>query len=205
MVFRDTTLSRATGALLPLWDFPPWVIATIVLVLDFGLVNLLMAFPEGQFLRPRWATFLYGDSLFLPLFVFGAALALKRGGVRAGSFFARPLWHWSVLIVGFTLSIAIECQALRTGMYSASQELAPSKLAHTIVFGFIFYFVVSICPFLLITWRPLWPRVTALAALVGFLVTMMVDRRTIANGIDTRQLHPAYSWRSLAPFKTGRR
>jgi hypothetical protein len=149
------------------WDHGPFWAATTMIALDFGLVSALM-YLEGlpPWDREHYRAFIWNDTIFLPAYLALAAHALKRA--PAGShFYTRPWWHMMLLLLAFLLSLLIETASLWSGQYSFGQQLSPSKLWHTLVFGIVGYWIACSAWPVLVTDKPRWLTIAMLLVLAG--------------------------------------
>ena len=190
------SLSRRIGSLIPIWDLTPIVAALTVVGVDFGLINLLMVYPEGWFARPRWLSFIVGDAFFLPLIAFGLATRLRQTPIPKHSWFASRTWHLTVLAGGFVVSIGLELIALVTHQVVLAQELTPSKLAHTLIFAVYFYLGFSVLPFLHKSRAPKWSAVICVVGILGLTLCYVVDGVYTSNRYGSENLLPAFDWRT---------
>ncbi len=181
-----------------IYDLPPICTSIVVLLADFGITCLFMII-EGIFPWDRnlYSSFLYNDTLVIPAYCYIAASALRTLDVRRG-FYTSHLWHIAILVLTVTTSIALEVNAVRIGQYSISQELSPSKLWHTIIFGVVGYWLLSpIFPILFS--RPSTRTTFAILALVVcFFVPVYLDTSMPLN----RKVHlegSYYPWRWSLP------
>ena len=133
--------------------------------------------------RPFYWAALWGDFVFLPLWVGMVTVVLERAAPMNG-FYTSPWWHASLLIGGFIVSVSIEVGAVKAGQYTMSQEFSPSKLWHTFIFGIVFYWLASsFIPVILASWSNLasagWAVGGVIVGVLGFLA---------ANSLDWREL-----------------
>lgn len=164
---------------LTIFDCEPFVAALIVFAVDFGIICGLM-WLEGTppWERTHYKTFLWNDTIFIPLYV-GVAVVVMQSSPTLHGFFTERWWHIGVLCFGFVFSFSLEWDALKNGQYTWKQELSPSKLWHTFVFGIMFYWLVSsIIPVLVAVVRVTHgPMLFALivVAICGFLYNTIRD------------------------------
>lgn len=123
-----------------IWNFGEWNAAMLILVLDFGLVSFFMCL-EGipPWKRGLYKSFLYNDTLFFPVATWMSMLVLKHYPVVIFNI----AFDYMLLIVGFSISFVGEIIAVRKKEFTINQELGPSKIWHTVIFGFVFYWMVK--------------------------------------------------------------
>lgn len=157
-----------------IWDMSPWVAAITVIAADFGLICVLM-YLEGRapWHRHQYKTFLYNDTIFIPIYVATTVVVMNQSRPFSG-FFTTKTWHIGVLIMGFALSLLLEVRAVKSGQYNLSQELSPSKLWHTFIFGIMFYWGVSSLPSVFGASNSRH-RILILIALVGWVTISVLD------------------------------
>lgn len=158
-----------------IWSLSPIAVAFVVVAVDFGMVCLLMCL-EG---RPPWRrtfykTFLYNDTLFIPLYV-AMAVVVQQHYNSLPAFYASMSWQAGLLIIGFSLSFVIEYFAVKRGQFTMSQELSPSKLWHTFIFGIIFYWSFSSLVPVIVVHDPLWAMALVALSFVGFVYMCYLD------------------------------
>lgn len=158
-----------------LWDRSPLWAALVVFIADFGIMMLLML-AEGlpPWRRKQYVTVVWNDMFFYPVYAAMVVVVLRTSGPLHGFFTSRG-WHVGILITGFAISILCEWIGVRVDQYTMSQEMSPSKLWHTFIFGVMFYWLVSTLPAVLVVHQPLWAMVVVIACIVGALVTMVVE------------------------------
>jgi hypothetical protein len=127
-----------------------WLAAYLAMfAADFGVIVALML-CEGTppWERSHYKTFLWNDTIWIPLYLATATYFVSAAGQYEG-FFTQTWWHALLFVLGFAVSIFIEVGAVKNEQYTISQELSPSKLWHTFIFGVVFYWMLSILiPFL---------------------------------------------------------
>ncbi len=165
----DDRVSQRIGGLpyvAAVWDRGPLVAATAMLVVDFGLTCALM-YIEGipPWEREHYQTFLWNDTLIIPLYMAVVVLVL-RGTPATTAFYTERWWHWLLLGSAFALSLLIEAYAVQIGQYTMSQELSPSKLWHTFIFGIVGYWLMSTLLPVMLTPKPRWAAACLLIAVI---------------------------------------
>ncbi len=178
-------VSEKIGALSGLgwiFDHSPWFAVIMTIVADFGVICALM-YAEGisPTQRAHYKTFLWNDTIFIPLYM-GVAVVVLQGHPGFSGWYTSTWWHVLLLALGFAISIALEVGAVKGGQYTISQELSPSKLWHTFIFGIVFYWLAStIIPVVLAvgTLQPASRAILMFAllalAIVGFGFNMFRD------------------------------
>jgi len=157
------------------WDHGPVTAALIVFAIDFGAICLLMCL-EGMAPQNRtlYKAMLLGDSIFLPLYA-AAVVMILEGSSELSGFYTASWWHWSLLLLGFIVSIAMEVGAVKGGQYTMSQELSPSKLWHTFIFGIIFYWLASTIIPVVVVHRSAGGMLLLVISIVGFVYANCLD------------------------------
>jgi hypothetical protein len=161
-----------------IFDHGPLGAALIMIVADFGLVcafMLLEGIPPWQ--RSHYKTFLWNDTIFIPLYLYVVTALLERGAAHSG-WYTSNYWHYALLCAGCAASIAIEVGAVKGGQYTLSQEFSPSKLWHTLIFGIVAYWILStLVPAVLTAYdrRDWFAYVLLLVAAAGFFYNSYLD------------------------------
>jgi len=150
-----------------IWDHGPLVAAIAMLIVDFGIVCLLM-FAEGHppWHRENYKTFLWNDTMFIPLYLAVVVAVLKDAPPMTG-FHTKRRWHYFLLAGAFVLSLLVEAAAVHSGQYTISQQLSPSKLWHTFVFGIVGYWLSSSLIPVLLAPKRRWALTCILIAAAG--------------------------------------
>ncbi len=158
-----------------IWSLNPLLAALVVVAVDFGMICLLMCL-EGRppWQRTHYKTFLYNDTLFIPLYI-AMAVVVQQYSESPGEFYTSNSWQVGLLIMGFALSFIIEYFGVKRGQFTLSQELSPSKLWHTFIFGIIFYWSFSSLIPVVIIHRPLWAISFVLLSFLGFIYMCYLD------------------------------
>lgn len=157
------------------YDSGPIPAALIVLGADFGIICLLMlleGFPPWQ--RQLYKTFAWNDTIFIPLYAAVAVVILQQTPQLDG-FYTQTWWHVLLLILGFAFSFLMEWNALKVGQYTMSQELSPSKLWHTLIYGVMFYWLTSVLIPIFVVRRPTWAMAIVIITIVGFVYNCYRD------------------------------
>ena len=198
-----TSTSEHFGALSPmgeLWNASPRAVFLFVFFIDFGVISALMAFEElrGQprLARGRFLTFIINDTLVIPPFLAVAAYTMQRAGYVEG-WYTQPWWHYLALAIGFGLSFGLEAAAIKTGQFTWRQELSPSKLWHTIVFGLMGYWMITGLVASLSN-----PASAATdAAIWGLTICWIAVVAKDADRGLPQNAHCEWSWRDLRPVR----
>lgn len=161
------------------WNYGPWAAAFIMVVVDFGILctlQVLEGIPPWQ--RGQYFTFRFNDTIFIPLFMAMATVIVEKAPLMHG-FYTERWWHLLALGLAFGISILMEVGAVKNGQYTMSQELSPSKLWHTFIFGIVGYWLISILMPVIVHagYSPL-AAVVAMVAAVGFIWMMYLDATT---------------------------
>ncbi len=126
-----------------IFDHGPWFAVIMTIIADFGIICALMH-AEGvpPWERRHYKTFLWNDTVFIPLYM-GVAVVVLSDHSGFSGWYTSTWWHVLLLALGFVISFALEVGALKSGQYTMSQELSPSKLWHSFIFGIVFYWLAS--------------------------------------------------------------
>jgi len=172
-----------------LFDLNPLVVGIIVFVVDFGA----MWFVEGigPWNRKLYISFLYNDTVFLPLYFIVATAVLRN--FHGSAWYTSRWWHITVLVAGFLIGIGMEAVLVKIGQHTMAQEVSPSLLYHTFIFGIVFYWGVgSIIP-VVMTRKPLWASMLVVVAFIGFTGSLWAE----AVSPKPKDAHIEWSWRTL--------
>lgn len=176
-----------------LWNHGSMGAFLIMLIADFGVICILMML-EGipPWKRELYMTFKWNDTLVIPLFLAAAVVVMERMSSAPGVL-SHSWFHYVILVASFGLSVGVEYLAVKTGQYSVSQELGPSKLWHTLIFGVVGYWLVIslIC----IVWArsPIWATGIAGIAVICFVYINVIDM-VIKPIQETTRVHPEGQW-----------
>jgi hypothetical protein len=169
--------SRKIGGLplAAIFDLPPLTVALLVLLLDFGIVTLFM-YCEGTppWERHHYRSFLYNDTVFIPLYCSMVVVILRDAPVLTG-IFTLPWWHILLFVGCCAASLLLEARAVWSGQYSIAQELSPSKLWHTLIFGCVGYWLIAPLIPILIVRSPKWAVGIVLIAVSGIFYNIYRD------------------------------
>jgi hypothetical protein len=163
--------------LLPIWEWHPLLVGIFVFVIDFGAIAAIRVLQSRSNLMHSSETYLYGDSLALPVFAVGMAVVVQHGDAGLPSFFRSRRWHLLVLATGCLLALAVDGGALIQGTHSVFVNPTPSKVYHTFVFVPMFYLVASALPVLFQQRRPLLAVSASLGGLSLYLLLAIADLR----------------------------
>lgn len=160
------------------WNHGPIFAAVVMIVVDFGAICALM-WLEGlpPWKRQHYKTFLWNDTVFIPLWMAMVVVILERSPPMAG-WHTEAWWHWTALLGAFAVSTYLEIDALRNGQYTWSQELSPSKLWHTFIFGIVGYWLASTLVPILVARSspdPVWAGLGVAVGICGFAYNMYRD------------------------------
>ena len=169
------TTSEALGAIIPIHELPWWQLLLVLWVLMLVIKFLLMRFEPLGWSRSYHRAGTIGD-IFL-------AVAIVLSSQTIGSFssdnqwFVSNAWNWTVLLVGVCTIIVIEIgfHVLIMRHLSWRQQLAPSKLWHTLLFPLVFYTaVIPLLP-MLHSRQPTWVFVCAIVAYAVWFTLLIYD------------------------------
>jgi len=125
--------------------------------------------------RTYWRSGLYGD-VFLLVGIASGIIVTQHARLN-DMWFASRWYNWLVFAVGWVVILVIEAYLVhpKNGHYSWSQIIKPSRLWHTLIFPFMFYFsVVTLIP-LFTTHSPLWAFILAICGYGLWLVMYLWD------------------------------
>ncbi|MGO9172439.1 MAG: hypothetical protein ACLP7P_10805 [Rhodomicrobium sp.] len=189
-------VSRKIGGLYlsSIFDFSPLVTAMIVIGVDFGITSLLMIL-EGMppWRRTLYSAFLYNDTIFIPLYCAMVVVILRHAALPR-NFYTLRRWHILLVVTSFATSIGFEANAIRTGQYTIAQELSPSKLWHTLIFGVVGYWLIAPLLPVMVARAPRWAVACIAIAAAGFVFNIYRDP------IDYRHFHNAHLEGSYVPW-----
>lgn len=192
-------LSEKYGGLLGLssiYDGSPLRAALIMLFVDFGAICALM-WLEGipPWKRKHYKTFLWNDTIWIPLYC-GLVVVVLHDAEPLRGWYTQSWWHWLLLVGGVGASLNLERDALKSGQYTWSQELSPSKLWHTAIYGVIAYWLTStIIPVsIVIVYGDRWAEGAALLVIVGGFVYNTIRDATLPWPADA---HIEWGWQTL--------
>lgn len=193
-----TTDGAKIGALkyLNIWDYPWWGVALFLFAIDFGVIFFVMMGPifERRWDRFYYPSFLINDILLIPLF--GAVVKVVLGHMEEQDAWYTSSWfHWHALAAGFVISFFLEATAVRDGVFTMSEELSPSKLYHTIIFGFMGYWLITGAVTIVVGRRPLWAVVAAgVLFVLWVLVIAVADPKLGPLQNQGEKAHFSWSW-----------
>ena len=132
-----------------IWDQDPLFAAILILILDFWIVWSLMfleSIGPNSIAPPPWhrthyKSFLFGDSIAVPIFLFAAMSFMAKHPFGGHYWFMAKWFQAIILIVGIAAVIYMNVIAARTNDATISQLLSPSLLFHTLVFGPMVYWI----------------------------------------------------------------
>lgn len=189
-----TLNSERIGSLshLSIWDWAPWQVALFLFAIDFGVIFfILMGIIERPvgWDRGYFPSFIFNDIIIIP--VFGAMATICMRHLDGNPHWYTQRWfHLTALGIGFVLSFSLEVMAVKGGMFTLSQELSPSKLYHTIIFGFMAYWLITGVVAVFSSRQPRWALIVAIVAIGCWeVVVLFLDPMYIKNSSD---LHPAH-------------
>jgi len=153
----------------------------LVLLVTFGGVITIRIFLEGHFYLGPWPAFFFGDTVCLPTYIVCATIII-RNLKPSNAFYTRAWWHYGVLISSYLFGIGMEVRAVILNLHTLSASFLPSQLYHTLVFGLVSYIVVSSLPAVIVSRKPMWITITALLALLAYLILA-------GFGVSTENVH----------------
>lgn len=170
----------------------PLAAAGIMILGDFVTIIFLQWAVEGRFHVPQYWTFRFNDTLSIPLIIAGTAWLLRHWRPRHAPY-TNHWYHAALLLGGFALSIFLESGAVKSGVYTMSQELSPSKLWHTFIFGVVAYWMVAAIVPALLSHRPTIAIVIFAVGWVGFGSMVALD--TLKPMVpSTAHEHLVFDW-----------
>ncbi|HVY72820.1 MAG TPA: hypothetical protein VG984_02115 [Candidatus Paceibacterota bacterium] len=155
-------------------DHGPLVAAFATFFVMFGVTYPLICWEWGYWLplRRLYLNFLVCDAFVYPGYMAVAASVLADAD--PGNFWASSSWHWSVLILGTVLSLAVCWWEMRIEKYPLDVQLEPWKIWHTLTFPIAFYWIVSTLPIVLLQGK-LWAICAVVSGALLFLATSVLD------------------------------
>jgi hypothetical protein len=100
----------------------------------------------------------------------------------SNAFYTKGWWHYGVLILGYLLIIGLEVRAVIINLHSLAASFLPSQFYHTLIFGLVYYVVVSSLPAVIASHKPLWATIIALLALIAYF-------SLVGFGVSTESSH----------------
>ncbi len=168
-------ISDKLNALIPLFDLNWWQLFAIFLIADWGIILAIKYFEPLGWKRAYWRSSIYGD-IFLPIGIASAMIVTQQADLD-DAWYATDWWNWLVFSMGWLIILGIELYLVhpKNGHYSLKQLATPSRIWHTLIFPFMFYFsVITIIP-LFTTREPLWAFALALIGYGGWLSMYVLD------------------------------
>ncbi len=156
-----------------IWSLPPLLVALLFFCFDFVAMILVRVVFERKFYLRHWWTYKYGDSLFLPLYGFNAAIILHDAIIRISS-----LWSFILIILGITCMIGTEYLHVEEKFYKPKMEFLPSQIYHDVIFVVMFYIVGSSIPMIISLHPQTWSFYGAILAIVGYFLMVYKDYTT---------------------------
>lgn len=163
-----------------IWSWNPFAVAAALFLVDFGAILVVRRIWEGRFYLGRWWTYRIGDSVFLPAYGCFTAVVVQHA-TAPPPIYGEWRWHVGVLLVGYAIMLRGEYLHVRNGIYTLRQQLRGSQLYHSVIFGPMFYLIMSMAPFVLECWEVWWANVGALIALLAFGITVVVDNSSLVS------------------------
>lgn len=128
------------------WAMPWFMLFIFMLGIDYGVINALMdsesALRPPMVARVKYQTFTINDTIVIPPFL-ALCGAIMHDHPNPSGWYTDRWWHWVALVVPTLGSIVMEILAVRGGVFTWRQELSPSKLYHTIIFGVMGYWMLT--------------------------------------------------------------
>lgn len=172
-------MSDQFGSLLPIWDWHPALVAAFVFVIDFGAIMAIRVVIERKFYLTRWWSFRVGDTIGLPVYAGFGAIVVSDGEFTG--FYTAAWWHILVLTAGYVIAIGIQVNNLRTGFFTWSDVVNPSEVYHTVIFGVMFYLMVTVVFALAADRSPVWAVVLASTGLTIYVLSWIIDQTTLID------------------------
>lgn len=166
-------MSEQFGSFIPIWQWPPALVAIFILGIGFGGVMLTRKVFEGKFYWERWWSFRIGDTIGLPVFAGFAAIVVSDG--HFSGFYTQTWWHISAFAGGYLLAGYIQVKNLRTGLYSWQEITCPSEIYHTVVMGVLFYLVSTALIAVSTDFEPIWATILAYTGPSIWVLCVIID------------------------------
>jgi hypothetical protein len=178
MLYREQFKS-----IIPLWNWEwhPLVMGFLVFLTTFGGVITARILLEGHFYLGPWPAFYLGDTFCLPTYTVCATIVI-RNLIPSSAFYTKAWWHYGVLISGYIVSIGLEVRAVIIHLHTLSASFLPSQLYHTLMFGLVYYVIVSSLPAVFASHTPLLATIIALCAILAYLILTGL-------GVSSESLH----------------
>ncbi len=126
-----------------LWAVAPMFVFFITLGVDYGVINALMdgedAIKLSKVRRVKYLTFRINDTIVIPPFLALCAWVMQSNPNPEGWYTDR-WWHLTALFGSLALSVMAE---LTGHAFTWRQQIGPSKLYHTVIFGVMGYWMFT--------------------------------------------------------------
>ncbi len=132
-----------------IWYWSPTLVAFFIFFITAGGILLIRLMIEGRVYISRWWTFRFGDGIFLPLY--GYFMAQMIQSTPPPALYLQPKWHISCLVLGYLFMFITESLHHKHQTFKRYKSTLPSHFYHSLIFGIIFYLVVSTFPYLSFT------------------------------------------------------
>jgi len=166
-------LSEQFGSLIPIWQWPPVLVAIFIFGIDFGAIMAIRVFAEGECYLGRFWSFKIGDTIGLPVLAGFAAVVVSEG--HFSGFYTQLWWHLLILCLGYLISLGVQVKNLSTGKFTWEEVKKPSELWHTAVFGVMFYLVATVLAATIADHDPFWAMVGSFAGLGIWIIGVAAD------------------------------
>lgn len=163
---------------IPLWNAHPWQVGLFVFFFDFFTICAI-ANVYGQLTKSwlwRFKSFLFGDSICLPLAA-GFATAVFRQMPDPGhsAFYRQPWWSGAALMAAGLYAYFFEGPAIRE---RAGDE---GNLYHHGIVALVFYLLVEALPALISGHRLWWAFILAIGFAITHIALGLTDQWREAN------------------------
>lgn len=129
-----------------LWAVAPLFVFFITLGVDYGMINALMdgedAIKQSKVRRVKYLTFRVNDTIVIPPFLALCAWVMQSHPNPQG-WYTERWWHWTALGASLAMSLIVELMSVKDGAFTWRQEIGPSKLYHTLIFGVMGYWMFT--------------------------------------------------------------
>jgi hypothetical protein len=154
------------------WYLPPVIVTLLLFCIDFLAILLIRTLVERKFYFNKWWTYKYGDSIFLPLYGFFAAILIQNNHLIIGY---SLWWELTLLSFGYILVFIIEYLHIKQKISPLKQQFYPSQIYHTFIFGIMFYLIAISVPAVIAANQPVWAYIAAFILLSCYVITCIRD------------------------------
>lgn len=173
---------------IPIWGWHPLLVGLFVLGIDWGVIMAIRRVTEGKWYWGRWWSFRVGDTIGLPLYAAAAAWVVED--YHSEAFHQQIWWHALWLSIGIGLSLFFQARGLLTGFFNRATIFNPSEMYHTVIFGLMFYLMLTIAPSALTNHNPSEAFLLAVVGIGIYVFCYALDQTSLVDKSPDRR--PAF-------------